>query len=98
MYHIRSNVSILCTLKKSMRVFRNEHFVSDLVYPGEQHLMYIVYKYVTSKQHKRTFSKYLFAKTFEGEVKSENCIMYQINIIKAYAQNGVVCSQTYLRT
>ena len=41
MYHIRSNVSILCTLKKSMRVFRNEHFVSDLVYPGEQHLMYI---------------------------------------------------------
>ena len=76
-----------------MRVFRNEHFVSDLVYPGEQHLMY-----VTSKQHKRTLSKYLFAKTFEGEVKSENYIMYQINIIKAYAQNGVVCSQTYLRT
>ena len=70
MYHIRSNVSILCTLKKSMRVFRNEHFVSDLVYPGEQHLMYIVYKYVTSKQHKRTFSKYLFANTFGGEIKT----------------------------
>ena len=46
----------LMYFKKSMRVFRNEHFVSDLIYPGEQHLMYYIV-YIRVCQMCQSFKK-----------------------------------------